>query len=136
MCLNMFWKLILLILITVISQIRKIRRYIRRQSHKAKYNRYKKELIKEWNEVFPHVILILDDIFEECGLISPWEYLDIFIEKEINMLKSTEQISQLLKHANRMLWRFINHISNNKSIREILRKQIKVVDDEELVFAF
>jgi predicted membrane metal-binding protein len=47
--------------------------------------------------------------------------------------RSDEQIKKLRLHFSRILWHFINQINQKKSIREILRMQIKVIDDEELV---
>lgn len=50
--------------------------------------------------------------------------------------KNLKQLKKLNIHFIRMLWHFINRINQKKTIREILRKQIKVIDDEELVFGF
>ena len=48
----------------------------------------------------------------------------------------SEEIKELMVQFNRMFWHFVNRINRKKSVREILRKKIKVIHDEELVFAF
>lgn len=136
----MFWILFLLLFLFAITRTRIVRRYIRRCINSAVYTQRKRELIREWKREFPNLIDeldgLLDVIFESYGLISPEEYFNIQIlfDNEI-WIKSIEQIKKLLSHCNRILWRFINRIRRNKGLREILRKQIKVIDDEELIIA-
>lgn len=133
----LFWIFSFLIFFIVTIRFRKIQEYIMDCADFAKKRRREKKLRKEWKKILPNIpIHEIDSIFKYYGLISPKDFIELETELYLCYLKSIEQITALLRHLSKILWRFINLSKNNKSIREILRKLIKVIDDEELEFAF
>lgn len=108
--------------------------YFEKRYQRRKYERRYKEVLQEWRNL-PNIILYVDEIFEEYGIITPLEYLSIILAKREFGYYRLDTVIQP-KYLFIILWRIVNRLKRNDRIRIILREQIKVIDDEELVFAF
>lgn len=131
-----FWLIGFILFFILTLRFRKIQDALRDCVDVAKERRLERKLRKEWKKILPNIPTHkIEAIFDYYGLISPKEFILIQYEIEEIWLRGVEQIFALLIHLSRRVWRLIltSLANNNYRIREILREQIKVIDDEEMI---
>lgn len=132
----MYWILFLLLLFLVILRFIVFHEYFEKRYQQREYERHYNEVLQEW-ESLPTIVLDVKEIFKRYGLISPLEYLAILLgENHYQFRIFKRYFLIIIKYSYSFLWKLVGRFKRNDSIRKKLREQIKVIDDEELIFAF
>ena len=136
----MLWLFKILLCILFLFLLDRIMPYVRNRRKRAKIRREKELMLREFEENLPYIYLdaekYIEEIYDRFGLVSG-EFIVYLCSPKCEPKELTaKQIIQLIKHARKLLWRSINKRKYVSNLREFLRKQIKVIDDEELAYTF
>lgn len=114
--------------------------YVRNRKKRARIRREKQIMLREFEDNLPYPFLdaenYIEDIYDRFGFIRGELIICICSLKCQPKELTAKQIIQLIKHARKLLWRQINRRKHVSNLREFLRLQIKVIDDEELAYSF